>query len=89
MKWCNKYFLKKEYHTKNKNGLLILTGGGSSKPDNAIDSAKIIFKILNANFDINKDYIFSLETNKLPAKNDPKVIQLLDKAIKNISTYNK
>ncbi len=85
MKWCNKYFLKKEYNTKRKKGLLILTGGGSGKPDNAIDSAKIIFKILNTDFDINNDYIFSLNTNNLLAKKDSKVIPLLDKAIKKIN----
>ncbi len=85
MKWCNKHFLNKQYDSKPKKGILILTGGDSGKPDNAIDSAKLIFKILNANFDINKDYIFTLNTNSQCAKDDPQVAELLDKAIKDIN----
>ena len=81
MKWCNKYFLKKEYNSKTKKGILILTGGGSGKPDNAIDSAKIVFEILNAEFNINDNYIYSLNTNTIPAKDDKNLIKLIDKTI--------
>jgi hypothetical protein len=85
MKWCNKYFLKKEYDSETKKGILILTGGGSGKPDNAIDSAKIVFEILNAEFDINNNYIYSLNTNTVPAKDDKNVIDLIDKTIKSLN----
>ena len=68
MKWCNQYFLKKEYPPKPKQGILILAAGGDGKPDNAIDSAKIVFNILDAKFDIDKNYIYSLHTNEIPAK---------------------
>ena len=85
MKWCNKYFLKKEYNSKNKKGILILTGGGSGKPDNAIDSAEIVFKILNAEFNINNNYIYSLNTNTIPAKDDKNLIELIDKTIESLN----
>ena len=85
MKWCNKYFLKKEYDSKRKKGILILTGGGSGKPDNAIDSARIVFQILNAEFNINDNYIYSLKTNTIPAKDDKNIIELIDKAVKSLN----
>lgn len=85
MKWCNKFFLKKEYSFKTKKGILILTGGGSGKPDNAIDSAKIVFQILNAEFNINDNYIYSLNTNTIPAKDDKNLIELIDKTIESLN----
>ena len=84
MKWCNKHFLGKESNLKQKKGILILTGGGSGKPDNAIDSAKIIFKILNASFNIDDDYIYSLSTDTIPAKDDKNIVDLIDKVIQSL-----
>lgn len=80
-KWCNKYFLKKECDAKPKKGILMLAGGGVGAPDNAIDSAKIVFEILNADFNIDTDYIYSLNTDTVPAKDDENVIKLIDRTV--------
>lgn len=64
---------------------MILTGGGSGKPDNAIDSAKIVFEILNAEFNINDNYIYSLNTNTISAKDDKKVLDLINKTIESLN----
>ncbi|MFR7467285.1 MAG: hypothetical protein ACLUUR_00620 [Clostridia bacterium] len=49
---------------------MVLTGGGSGEPKHALDTAKLIFKFLNSDFDSKKDYIYSLNTNNIPAKED-------------------
>lgn len=80
MYWSNKYFLKKEYNLKKKTGILILTGGGNGKPKHALEMAELTFKILNANFNINTNYVYSLHTNEINAKDDKNI----DKMINNI-----
>ena len=77
--WSNEYFLKIPNKMKNKRGILILTGGGDGAPKNAISIAKIAFKFLNASFDLEKDYIYSLNTNTIPAKEDKELINQIDK----------
>ncbi|MFR3875781.1 MAG: hypothetical protein ACLTYM_03380 [Clostridia bacterium] len=38
---------------------MVLTGGGSGEPKHALDTAKLIFKFLNSDFDSKKRlYIF-------------------------------
>lgn len=68
--WSNKYFLDITHVFKKKRGILVLTGGGSGEPKHALDTAKLIFKFLNSDFDSKKDYIYSLNTNNIPAKED-------------------
>ena len=69
--WSNSFFLNKKSTMKNKKGILVLTGGGGEgEPDNAINIAKTAFRFLNADFDINNDYIYSLKTNKILANCD-------------------
>lgn len=70
MIWSNKFFLKKEYNFREKQGLLVLTGGGNGEPKHAIEMAELTFKMLNAKFDIEKNYIYSLNTNNVSAKDD-------------------
>lgn len=77
--WSNEYFIKQNYNFRNKRGILILTGGGSGKPKHALDTAKLIFKFLNANFNIEKDYIYSLNTNNIPEKNDINLKNMIEK----------
>lgn len=79
--WCNQVFLHKEVKLRNKRGILVLTGGGSGKPTHALTMARLAFKFLNAQFDIKKDYIYSLNTNNIPAKRDQKLETLVAKVI--------
>lgn len=78
MLWTNKNFLNKTHEFKPKQGILILTGGGSGEPTHAIDMAKLMFKYLNAKFDIEKNYIYSLNTDNISAKNDEKLRKMLE-----------
>lgn len=88
MRWCNKHFLNKEYSSVTKKGILILTGSGYGKPDNAIDSANRAFEFLNAEFNINDTYIYSLNTDTIPAKDDKNIKVLIDKAVKSLNLMN-
>lgn len=56
------------FSLKKKNGVLILVGGGDTKSlDCAINNAKTFFKMVNTSL---IDNIYSLNTNKIPAKDD-------------------
>jgi len=39
---------------------------------------KNIFRYLNANFEIGKNYIYSLNTNNIPAKEDENIKNMLE-----------
>ena len=75
--WSNQYFLNKEIVFKKKRGILVLAGGGSGEPRYALDMAKLVFKFLNADFDMEKDYIYSLHTNEIPAKEDKQIEEMI------------
>lgn len=83
MLWCNKYFLNKVHNFKKKNGILVLTGGGNGGPEGAIKMAKKMFKYVNAEFDIDKNYIYSLKTNDILAKDDENLKELIEKVLQN------
>ena len=76
--WSNKYFLDITHKFKKKRGILVLAGGGSGEPKHALDTANLIFKFLNADFDIKKDYIYSLNTNNVPAKDDIQIKKMIE-----------
>ena len=83
--WSNQFFLKKQAKTKRKKGLLVLVGGGAEgTEDNAINISNIAFKFLNADFDIEKNYVFSLNTNTIPAKEDKTIDEQINNVINNI-----
>ena len=77
--WSNQFFLKKRVNLRKKRGILILVGGGSGEPKHALDTAKLIFKFLNADFNIKNDYLYSLHTNELSAKEDGNIEEMLKK----------
>ena len=79
--WSNRYFLKKKIEFKKKRGILVLSGGGTGEPKHALDTAKLVFKFLNADFDMEKDYIYSLHTNEIPAKEDKQIEEMIKKMI--------
>ena len=83
--WCNKYFINVSNDFKRKKGILILVGGGDGSPDNAINISMNTFKKLNADFDIERDYIYSLQTNSIPAKDDPNIDKLINNVIDHIN----
>ena len=83
MLWCNKYFLNKIHNFKKKKGILVLTGGGNGGPEGAIEMAKKMFKYVNAEFNINTDYIYSLKTNDISAKDDKNLESLIENVLQN------
>jgi multimeric flavodoxin WrbA len=86
--WSNKYFLGIEKKVKGKHGIVVLTGGGDGAPTCALEMCRIILKYLNAKYDIEKDYIFSLKTNTIPANKDENLDYLITKAINNLHAKN-
>lgn len=56
-----------------------MVGGGTGEPKHALDTAKLVFKFLNADFDMEKDYIYSLHTNEIPAKEDKQIEEMIKK----------
>lgn len=77
--WSNKHFLDITHTFKNKRGILVLTGGGGGEPKHALDTVNLIFKYLNAEFDSEKDYIYSLNTDNVSAKDDINVKKMIEK----------
>ena len=82
--WSNKHFLNIPTEMKKKKGILVLVGGGDGSPDNAINISMRTFKKLNADFNLEKDYIYSLNTNTVPAKEDKTIDKQIDNAINHI-----
>lgn len=56
-----------------------MVGGGTGEPKHTLDTAKLVFKFLNADFDMEKDYIYSLHTNEIPAKEDKQIEEMIKK----------
>ena len=69
---------------KRKKGILVLVGGGSGAPTYALKFANILFKGLNVEFNINKNYIYSLNTDNIPVKDDDNLLLQIDNVIKSI-----
>ncbi len=65
--WCAKRFRSESVPLSKKNGLLLLTGGGSGKPDRAVGSANMLFKLTNTTCVAS---VFSLNTDAAPALGD-------------------
>ncbi len=81
MLWCNNFFQKRNLKLREKRGILVLVGGGNDAPTHAIDMAKLTFNFLNAKFDLKNDYIYSLNTNDIAAKEDENVTKLINRVI--------
>jgi len=62
-------FLKVPIKRRPKRGVLILVGGGDGGAEPAIESAKLIFKMMNAQLN-DGDIVLSLRTDVLPASED-------------------
>lgn len=60
------------FKLKRKKAVLIITGGGDGGPEPAIDRAKIIFRLMNAEL---IGSVFSLHTDDIPAKEDEDAMQ--------------
>lgn len=69
-------YIKKDvnFKLKNKNGVLIITGGGKGSPNLAISSANIIFEQINTKL---IGTVLSLQTDDIPANED---VEALSKA---------
>lgn len=67
-------FINNEIKISNKDAVLIIVGGGDGKPDQAVESAKWMFKKMKAVLsDENK--VYSLCTDELPAENDSTALE--------------
>ncbi len=85
--YASKNFLNKPIKLKEKNGILILTGGGNGSPDYAIILTNWMFKNMNVN--INQiDRIYSLNTDELPASQDIKAIENIREATLKLNKKN-
>ncbi len=79
-------FLKDAIDIKEKTGVLILVGGGDGGPEPAIHMAKWMFKHMKAN--LNEDNkVFSLNTDKLPAKEDHDALMKISEIATRINKY--
>ena len=79
--WSNRVFLKREKPMKRKKGILVLAGGGNGAPNPAIRIAKTAFSLLNAEFDPERDYIRSLNTDRVFAREDTELDGQTDEAV--------
>lgn len=59
------------FKLKEKNGVLIITGGGDGSPDPAIARANVFFRHINAK---PIGTVLSLQTNDIPSENDAKAL---------------
>jgi hypothetical protein len=74
------------FRLKNKNGVLVITGGGDGSPNQAISSANIIFRHINTKVIGN---ILSLKTNDLPAKDDFEALSKAKEIALQLNNLNK
>jgi len=66
--------LKQPVARRPKKGVLILVGGGDGGAEPAIESAKLIFKMMNAKIS-DEFVVLSLQTDKLPASDDAQAME--------------
>lgn len=70
--YARRYIRKdSEFKLKEKNGVLIITGGGDGSPKPAITRANTIFKHINTKL---IGTVFSLKTNDIPSKDDKEAL---------------
>ena len=78
--WSNKHFLNYNNKFKSKQGIIILAGGGSGAPTHALEMINLVFEILNVDFN-SHNYLYSLNTNTIPAKDDQELSNLINEMI--------
>ena len=79
--------LKKPIQRRRKKGVLILVGGGDGGAEPAIESAKLIFKMMNAEFS-EENAVFSLKTDVLAAKDDMEAMERVRKVAGKVQGVN-
>ena len=83
--WSNNYFLNKTHNFKSKQVFLVLTEVETEQSSHAIEIAQLMFNFLNAKFDIEKNYIYSLNTNNVPACKEQNLRKLIVEKLKYIN----
>ncbi|HOZ89231.1 MAG TPA: flavodoxin family protein [Bacilli bacterium] len=78
--WSNKHFLNYKNKFRSKQGIIILAGGGSGAPRHALEMINLMFSLLNVNFN-SCNYLYSLNTNTIPAKDDQKLDELINEIV--------
>lgn len=76
--YASKRFLNQKIELQKKDGILILVSGGDGGPENAIQVAKWMLKKMNATYN-EENFVFSLNTDKLPASKDLQALQIIKK----------
>lgn len=74
--------INKTHNFSSKQGFLVLTGDGTEQSRHVIEMVQLIFKFLNAKFNIEKNYIYSLNTNNVPACKDKNIRKLIEEKLK-------
>ena len=82
--WSNKHFLNITNDFKKKKGIIVFVGGGDGAPDNALSISMRTLRKLNADFDIEKDFIHSLNTNTISVQDDKTIDDQINTAINHI-----
>ncbi|MDR1736436.1 MAG: NAD(P)H-dependent oxidoreductase [Oscillospiraceae bacterium] len=70
-------FLRDPFVPREKTGVLILAAGGDGSPGAAIDTAKCMFRYMNASLD-SANTVLSLRTDTLPAERDENALAAID-----------
>jgi len=76
--------LKTPIKKRPKRGVLILVGGGDGGAEPAIESAKLIFKMMNAKLS-DDDIVLSLRTDVLPARDDGLAVDRVREVAKSVN----
>lgn len=74
--------INKTHNFSSKQGFLVLTGDGTEQSRHVIEMVQLIFKFLNAKFNIEKNYIYSLNTNNVPACKGQNIRKLIEEKLK-------
>ena len=82
--YSNKQFMGISNNMKKKKGILVLVGGGDGSPEGAINISMRIFRKMNADFDLEKNYICSLNTDTISVKQDKELIKQIDRTVEYI-----
>lgn len=85
MYYTARRFLNEPIVRRKKTAALLLSAGGDGGAEPAIESAKLIFKIMNAKFD-EANAAFSLQTDTLTASEDSEALKKAGKIARRLST---
>lgn len=85
--YAAKYILHDKFELKRKKAILMIVGGGDGGWEKAMVLAKMMFRQMNAEFDM-ENTVFSLHTDTLPAKEDADALKKISEIANRINQDN-